>query len=102
MGRPRTELHDILKAISGVTKAYFQPPENIIMEYPCIIYMRDDIRTDFADDIPYNSTKRYQVTVIDRNPDSAIVDEIAKLPLCVFAQHFVIENLHHDVFSLYF
>lgn len=101
MGR-RQLLHDILKAIPGVADAYFQPPENITMEYPCIVYNRDDIRTRFADNGPYTNTKRYQVTVIDPNPDSDIVDKVKALPLCVFAQHFVTENLHHDLFSLYF
>jgi hypothetical protein len=102
MARPRMELHEILKAISGVEQAYHQPPANVQMVYPCIVYFRDAKDTKFADNGPYLGTKRYQVTVIDRNPDSEIPDQVAQLPLCSFAQHFVTDNLHHDVFSLYF
>lgn len=72
------------------------------MEYPCIVYKRDIARTEFSDNVPYLYSKRYQVTVIDRNPDSDIPDRVAKLPLCNFYQAFVVDGLNHDVFSLYY
>jgi hypothetical protein len=36
------------------------------MEYPAIVYQRDNGRTKFAGDKPYAYDQRYQVTVIDR------------------------------------
>jgi hypothetical protein len=72
------------------------------MQYPAIVYERDRASTDFADDNPYRITKRYQVTVIDRNPDSVIPDKVAALPMCVLNRHYVASNLNHDVFNLYF
>lgn len=81
---------------------YFQPPENLTMEYPCIVYNRDNGLTRFADNDPYTYTKGYQVTVMDRDPDSLIPDKVAKLPLCRFSRFFVVENLNHDVYSLFF
>lgn len=98
----RLELQAKLVALLGSRYVYFQPPANVQMEYPCIVYARNALDTKFADDGPYLQTKRYQITVIDRNPDSDIPDKVAVLPLCAFAQHFVADNLHHDVFSLYF
>lgn len=83
-------------------KAYFQPPANVQMEYPCIVYLRDTRRTDYAGNAPYKDHKRYQVTVIDEDPDSEIPDKVAALPLCSFDRFFVAENLNHDVYSLYF
>lgn len=80
---------------------YFQPPANVNMSYPCIVYSRDRNWTSFASNAPYRYTKRYQVTVIDRDPDSPIPDKIAALPTCSHEQAFVADNLHHDVFSLY-
>jgi hypothetical protein len=99
---PRLDLQEVLKTILGSDKVYFQPPANVQMVYPCIVYKRDDVDTRFADNGPYHRTKRYQVTVIDRDPDSEIPDKIAELPLCSFAQHFVADGLNHDVLSLYF
>lgn len=97
---PRQELHEILLTL--VSNVYFQPRANISMQYPCIVYNRDARDTKFADNTPYLGTKRYQITVIDADPDSAIPDKVAQLPLCSFSQHFVVDNLNHDVYSLYF
>jgi len=63
---------------------------------------RDVTDTRFADNGPYKHHKRYQVTVIDRNPDSVIPDRVAELPLCTHIQFFTADNLNHDVFSLFF
>jgi len=90
----------MLKAITG--NVYFQPPETVRMEYPCIVYQRSAVITEFADDLPYNTMKRYQVTVIDPNPDSDIPDEVGALSLCAFDRFFTSDQLNHDVFSLYF
>lgn len=98
----RQELQAILAAIPGVSKAYFQPPANIQMVYPCIVYSRDQALNSFADNRPYRHTKRYQVTVIDADPDSEIPDAVAQLPMSVFSRHFTSDNLHHDVYSVYF
>lgn len=81
---------------------YFQAPPNNQMQYPCILYKRDDARTAFADNMPYRYTKRYQVTVIDKDPDSDIPDKIAGLPLCSFDRHYTADNLNHDVYNLFF
>jgi hypothetical protein len=72
------------------------------MSYPCIVYERDDIDTKFADNRPYSHKKRYQVTVIDPNPDSEIPDRVAELPLCSFSRAFKADNLNHDIFNLFF
>lgn len=83
-------------------KAYFQPPSNVEMVYPCMVYKRDTGKTAFADNAPYRRLMRYMVTVIDRDPDSAIPDKVAELPTCVHVRSYVAENLNHDVFTLYF
>jgi hypothetical protein len=97
---PRLQLHDILKEFTD--NVYFQPPENITLEYPCIIYQRDYAETKFADDIPYNHTLRYVVTVIDRDPDSDIPGKVASMPMCLYNRFFTADNLNHDVYRLFF
>jgi hypothetical protein len=72
------------------------------MQYPCIVYQRYNALTTFANNLPFRRVKRYQVTVIDLDPDSPIPDEVAKLPMCVHNRFFVANNLNHDVFNLYF
>ena len=98
----RVQLQQRLEEIVGNRHVYFQPPANVQIEYPCIVYHRDIAVTQFADDNPYRYTKRYLVTVIDRSPDSEIPDKVAKLPMCIHNRFFVAENLNHDVFILHF
>ena len=99
---PRTDLQDILETLLGSSNVYFQPPANVQMAYPCIVYKRDTIDTEFADNHPYRLTQRYMVTVIDRNPDSGVPGLVAQLPLCRFSRSYSANNLNHDVFNLYF
>jgi hypothetical protein len=107
MGQSRLELQTLLETLisddpEDKITAHFQPPLNIQLTYPCIIYKRDSADTKFAGNRPYRYTKRYQVMVIDEDPDSPIPDKIAELPLCTFDRHYTADQLNHDVFNLYF
>lgn len=99
MGR-RLELQTLLETLAP--NVYFQPPDNLQMQYPCIVYQRYIATTEFADNIVYKHNQRYQVTVIDRDPDSLIPDLVANLPACISNRVFVANNLNHDVYNLYY
>lgn len=96
----RLELQTLLSELAP--NVYFQPPANVQLKYPAIVYQRDNLSTKFADNAPYNHKQRYQVTVIDRNPDSDIPSKLAALPMCNFNRFFVANDLNHDVYTLYF
>lgn len=98
----RLDLHEILIGLLGSNQVYFQPPPTVSMDYPCIVYKRDYVQTEYADDNPYAHKKRYLVIVIDRDPDSIIPDKIAELPLCAYDRFYTADNLNHDVFKLFF
>ena len=72
------------------------------MEYDCIVYERKLIKPTFANNQPYLLHDCYQVTLIYGNPDSDLPKKVALLPMCVHERHFTADNLHHDVFTLYF
>lgn len=97
---PRLQLQTLLESIAE--HVYFQPPTNIQLLYPCIIYERDSAISAFANNENYRYVKRYMVTVIDRDPDSDLPDQLAALPLCTFNRHFTADDLNHDVFNLFF
>lgn len=100
MGRRLDKLHPLLLAITE--HVYFQPPPTKQMEYPCIVYHRDNENAEHADNFPYTRKKRYQVTVIDPDPDSELPDKVGELPLCVFDRFFTADQLNHDVYKLFF
>ena len=99
---PRSELQTILTSILGSNNVYFQPPPTLLMKYPCIVYNRATVDTDYANNEPYRRDKKYQVTVIDRDPDSLIPDKVGELPLCAHVRFFTSDGLNHDVFNLFF
>lgn len=99
----RLELHSELESIIGSKNVYFQPPESIRMKYPAIIYFRDDIDTIKADDLNYLFFNRYQVTIVDPDPDSEFLDPMLNhFRQCSYDRHYVADNLNHDVFTLYY
>jgi hypothetical protein len=98
----RVELHKILASLLDSGNVYFQPPATVKMRYPCITYRRSRIDATYAGDAPYVSKIRYQVTVIDADPDSQIPEKVGKLPLSRFERHFTADNLNHDVYDVYY
>lgn len=98
----RLRLHQILTTILGSENVYFQPPESIKMNYPCIVYARNSADTKYANDKPYLNKKRYMVTVIAKDPDSEIPGKVASLPSCEFNRHYKSDNLNHDVYNLFY
>jgi hypothetical protein len=100
MGQPRLELQTLLEGVAPYV--YFQPPPNFRMQFPCIIYSRDGTQAQHADNELYRHFKRYQVTVIDRDPDTILADTVESLKYCSFERSFKANDLNHYVFSLYF
>jgi hypothetical protein len=98
----RLELQTLLEDLQDGVNVYFQPPQNITMTYPAIVYNRDYLTTEFADNLPYSNMIRYQITVIDADPDSLIPDKVAQLPLMKYVRHYTTENLNHDIYDVYF
>lgn len=97
----RLELHAELVAALGSSHVYYQPPPTVKMVYPCIIYQRDNEDRTYADNHGYLMYDHYQVTVIDRNPDSVLWKRVLDLPMSRFSSRYIIDGLNHDVLSVY-
>lgn len=103
MSNKRLELHEKLCNILGSNHVYFQPPESIRLVYPCIVYSKSDVRTRYADNRMYNDSDLYDITVIDKDPDSIIYKDILKsFQMCSFNRFFTSDNLNHNVLNLYY
>ena len=98
----RIELQGILENVLGSKNVYFQPPSNVRMKYPAIVYTRTGIDPIRANNGVYKMTASYEVVVIDANPDSSFVYKIAALPMCRHTNHFEQDNLNHDTFKLFY
>lgn len=97
----RLRLHDEL--LTFLPNVYFQPPSNIKLIYPCIVYGKTGRNRHYANDVVYLSQQGYNITVIERDPDSKVAGSIErKLKHCGITQYFTVDNLHHTVLSLYY
>ena len=96
-----TKLYNYLHNISGVLFVCQQPPENIKLSYPAIIYKMATIRSKFANNDKYLRDTAYDITLIDTEPESPIVEDILKLPTCNLSQTYVKDNLYHYIFRVY-
>lgn len=98
----RLALHAKLVEILGSNNVYFQPPSTIRMNYPAIVYSLSPIRNSFANDSVYSQTDIYEITVIDKNPDSEIFRKVSQLPKCKNDRNFPADNLNHYVFTIHY
>lgn len=98
----RLRLHEVLCETLGSRNVYFNPPASIKMQYPAIVYNRKRIDNKHADNSVYIQNDAYEVTVIDYDVDSEIVERVSKLQKCSFNTNFKSDNLDHNVFTLYY
>lgn len=103
----RLDLHTILCQIlkcpenGKECRAYFQPGPNTKLSYPCIVYHLNDISTNHADNRIYKKDNGYSLTLISKDPDTVLVDDIMELSMIDYDRSFRIDNLNHWVFSIY-
>lgn len=98
----RLELQAIFEELLESRNVYYQPPPSVLLKYPAIVYERDTIENEHANDGVYIQKTRYSATVIDPNPDSEFVYKMSRLPLCRHTRHFKSDNLNHDTFEIFF
>ena len=104
MGR-RQDLHEILVSLfepRDKTCVKYQPGASVTLTYPAIVYSLDDMPSIFADNLPYHWDHRYEVKIIDRDPESYLREKMIRLPMCRFVRSYVADNLHHFVFNIYY
>ena len=99
----RLQLQAELEELLGSRNVYFQPPESKKLKYDCIIYNLSNIASTKADNKNYLNTNRYDVTFLSRNPDSDMLHKLLEhFQYCTFSRHYVVDNVYHDVFALYY
>lgn len=98
----RLVLQETLEDILGSDNVYFDPPENLRMQYPCLRYTRAKHMPTFADNMPYKGVTAYEIIYITREVRSTeMIEALMAIPYCTHSRHYVADNLHHDVFDVY-
>lgn len=100
--KSRLELQTMLETLLGSRNVYFQPPESIKLQYPAIVYTIERIGKVHASNAMFKRNNAYQLTYIDKDPDSENVDKLLQLQYCEFDRQFTSDNLNHYIFTLYY
>ena len=82
-------------------RVYFQPPENLKIVYPAIVFHLSKIEVDRASDVPYKGAKEYSVTLITKDPEPDVIDEILKIPYSSLDTTYISDGMNHFVFTVY-
>ncbi len=98
----RIELQNKFEQLLESRNVYFQPPENVKIKYPAIIYSRSRIDTTFANNNGYKLDHVYQVVYVHSDPDDPVIDKLCLFPTSRFQREYTANNLYHDVFIIYF
>lgn len=94
----RLKLNDALSKICE--HVYFQPPENIKIKYPAIVYSRKRLDEKYADDVSFIVSTSFVVNVIYTDAQSDIPEKITEIPYSYHDRDYISDNLYHSVFSI--
>lgn len=100
--RTRINLQSRLEELLGSKHVYYNPPENLKMEYPAIRYSKNDIEDTYASNIKYISRDVYDLVVIDKKPDNPVIKKLLELPYSEFDRHYVADGLNHDIIRIFY
>lgn len=82
---------------------YFQPPNNLMLKYPALVYKLDGLDHRHADDRIYTRKHIYYMLLILDNPDNDLVDLIDELPRCrMSGSSYTVDNLYHYPFTIFY
>lgn len=96
----RDLLHLLRKAVAH-NRVYFQPPENLKLGYPAVVFNLTKIKVDHADDIPYKGAREYMITLITKDPEPDALEEILKIPYTTLDSTYQSDGMNHFVFTTY-
>lgn len=80
---------------------YFQPPTNVEIKYPCIVYSAEPTETQRADNRAYLKKHPYKVQFISTRPESPILDMILDYPYSRMTATYCSDGLYYTTYKLY-
>lgn len=95
------KLSGIASSVSDNCKVYFQPPEKLKLEYPCIIYKLERVNTTHASNSNYKRNYQFQVMFISRKARLDVVELIEDLEWCTLSNVNTSDGLYQYTFAIY-
>lgn len=99
MDQRQKEFEDKLRTVCP--NVYFQPPPNLKMKYPCIVYKQTGEQKLWANNKCHSNFKQWIVSYISKDVLDKATDEIALWPMCEFNRTYSVNGLSHTVYYIY-
>ena len=100
----RVEFNERLCQFLDTRNVYFMPGADIHMKYPCIRYELAGFNQTYANNRNYNNREHYTLTLITDDPDTELREKLMRFLMTYpykYDRAYVVDNLYHDVFSVY-
>lgn len=88
--------------LSNYTKnVYYQPPASKTLQYPCIVYSREDVDSNYANDKVYFSRQNWQLKCISPDSEWDVPKKLLEdIEYISFDRTYPADDLYHTIFTL--
>ena len=98
----RVDIQDKFKFLLGSNNVYYQPPANLKMKYPAIVYSLDGLDVKRFDNTRLINKNCFSVTHIYRNESENLVETMLKnFEYISFDNRSIVDGIYNDHYTIY-
>ena len=98
----RVDIQEKFKFLLGSNNVYYQPPANLKMKYPAIVYSLDGLDVKRFDNTRLINKNCFSVTHIYRNESENLVETMLKnFEYISFDNRSIVDGIYNDHFTIY-
>jgi hypothetical protein len=98
----RVDIQEKFKFLLGSNNVYYQPPANLKMKYPAIVYSLDGLDVKRFDNTRLINKNCFSVTHIYRNESENLVETMLKnFEYISFDNRSIVDGIYNDHYTIY-
>lgn len=98
----RVDIQEKFKFLLGSNNVYYQPPANLKMKYPAIVYSLDGLDVKHFDNKRLINKNCFSVTHIYRNESENLVETMLKnFEYISFDNRSIVDGIYNDHYTIY-
>lgn len=98
----RVDIQEKFKFLLGSDNVYYQPPANLKMKYPAIVYSLDGLDVKRFDNTRLINKNCFSVTHIYRNESENLVETMLKnFEYISFDNRSIVDGIYNDHYTIY-
>lgn len=98
----RVDIQEKFKFLLGSNNVYYQPPANLKMKYPAIVYSLDGLDVKRFDNTRLINKNCFSVTHIYRNESENLVETMLKNFVYIsFDNRSIVDGIYNDHYTIY-